>query len=194
LDAAPTIPDSLATPYKTKHGRTVYDKGGIEPDVITPDSMPSNILIALVFNNIIFDFSNEYAAKHDSIPPARQFRFSDAEYKQFADFAKGKDFEYKTETEELLKELKEIAEYEKYYAAIEPIYNAMIQKIEDEKSNEIYKFKEEISDFISNEIVARYYYQRGRIEHQLATDPDIKAAMEILLNANRYKSILSGKK
>ena len=195
LDVAPpVIPDSLATPYKTKHGRTVYDKGGIEPDVITPDSMPSNILIALVFNNIIFDFSNEYAAKHDSILPAKQFIFSDADYKQFADFAKSKDFEYKTETEELLKELKEIAESEKYYAAIEPIYNAMIQKIENEKSNDIYKFQEEISDFIANEIVARFYFQRGRIEHQLATDPDIKAAMEILLNSNRYKSILSGKK
>ncbi|MCL2245754.1 MAG: S41 family peptidase, partial [Lentimicrobiaceae bacterium] len=62
LGAAPHIPDSLATPYKTKNGRTVYDKGGIEPDIATPDSIPSNILIALVVNNVIFDFCNQYAA------------------------------------------------------------------------------------------------------------------------------------
>jgi len=194
LEAAPHIPDSLATPYKTKHGRTVYDKGGIEPDIITPDTIPSNILIALLLNNIIFDFSNDYAAKHDSILPAKQFELSDAEYRQFVDFVISKNFEYQTETEELLKELKEIAQNEKYYPAIESIYNEMIQKIEKEKSNDIYKFKNQLSEYIANEIVVRYYYQRGRIEHQLATDNDVQTAMEILLNTNRYKSILSGKR
>ncbi|MCL2167807.1 MAG: S41 family peptidase [Lentimicrobiaceae bacterium] len=194
LGAAPHIPDSLATPYKTKNGRTVYDKGGIEPDVTTPDSIPSNILIALLFNNIIFDFCNEYADKHDNILPANQFKLSDSEYKKFADYAVNKNFEYKTETEELLKELKEVAENEKYFPAIEPIYNEILKKIDTEKSNDIYKFQNEISDFIANEIVARYYFQKGRIENQLVTDPDIKLAMEILLDAKRYKTILSGKK
>jgi len=194
LEAAPHIPDSLATPYRTKHGRIVYDKGGIEPDIITPDSIPSNILIALVLNNIIFDFSNEYAAQHETILPANQFKLSETEYNQFADFVKTKHFEYQTVTEELLKDLKEIAKTEKYYPAIESIYNEMLKKIENEKSNDIHRFKNELSEFIANDIVARYYYQKGRIEHQLATDPDVKAAMEILLNTNRYKSILSGKK
>ena len=194
LGAAPHIPDSLATPYKTKNGRTVYDKGGIEPDVITPDSIPSNILIALVFNNIVFDFCNEYAAQHNSILPPRQFKFSDEEYQNFISYVKNKKFEYQTETEIMLKELKEIAETEKYFPAIETIYNEMIKKIENEKSNDITKFKDEISDYVANEIVNRYYFQKGRIEHQLSTDPDVKTAMEILSNSARYKSILSGKK
>ncbi|MCL1849896.1 MAG: S41 family peptidase [Bacteroidetes bacterium] len=193
LGVAPHIPDSLATPYKTRNGRTVYDKGGIEPDVITPDSIPSNILIALLFNNIIFDFCNEFAAKHDTILPPRQFKLSETEYQQFADYAKSKKFEYQTATEELMKELKDIAQNEKYFTAIEPVYNEIIKKIENEKSNDIYKFQNEISDFIANEIVARYYFQKGRIEHQLSTDPDVKLAMDILLDAKRYKAILSGK-
>jgi carboxyl-terminal processing protease len=194
LAAAPHIPDSLATPYKTKNGRTVYDKGGIEPDIITPDSVPSNLLIALIFNNIIFDFCNEYAAKHETILPANQFKLSDADFKQFVDYVKSKNFEYKTETEELLDELKEIAQSEKYFSAIESTFNEILKKIEKEKSSEILKFKNELSEYIANEIVARYYFQKGRVEHQLATDPDVKTAIEILLNSNRYKSILSGKK
>jgi carboxyl-terminal processing protease len=194
LEAAPVIPDSLATAYKTKNGRTVYDKGGVEPDVITPDSVPSNILLALLLHNIIFDFCNDFAAKHENIPPATLFKLSDAEYNQFTDFVKSKNFEYKTETEELLEELKESAQNEKYFAAIELTYNEIIEKIEKEKNNDVYKFKEELSDFIANEIVARYYYQKGRIEHQLTTDPDVKIAMEILLNPQRYKTILAGKK
>ena len=193
LGAAPHIPDSLATPYKTKNGRTVYDKGGIEPDIITPDSLPSNILIALVFNNIIFDFCNEYAATHDTIPPPRQFNLSSAEYQQFVDYAKNKNFEYQTITEEVLKDLKEIAKTEKYFSAIESVHNEIINKIENEKSNDIYKFRDEISDFIANEIIARYCFQKGRIEHQLYTDPDVKLAMEILLDTKQYKTILTEK-
>jgi carboxyl-terminal processing protease len=105
-----------------------------------------------------------------------------------------KKFEYQTETELMLKELKGIAESEKYFPAIESTYNEIIKKIETEKSNDINKFKNEISDFVANEIVSRYHFQKGRIEHQLVTDTDIKTAMEILMNSTRYKSILSGKK
>jgi len=194
LGAAPHIPDSLATPYKTKNGRIVYDKGGIEPDILTPDSIPSNVLIALVMNHIIFDFCNEFASKHDTILEPKQFKLSDEKYQQFADFARSKNFEYTTTTEELLHELKEIAQIEKYFPVIEPIYLDMLNKIENEKSNDIYTFKNEISEFISNEIVARYYFQKGRIEHQLNMDTEVKLAMEILLDAKRYKAILSGKK
>ena len=195
LNVAPVIPDSLATPYKTKNGRTVYDKGGIEPDILTPDSTPSNILIALVLNNLImFDFCNQYAAQHETILPAKQFKLSNAEYQQFVDFVKSKKFEYKTQTEVLLEELKDIAKSEKYYPAIESIYNEIAKKIENEKNSDMIKFQEEISEFIANEIVARYYFQKGRIEHQLTGDPDVKAATELLLNPNRYKSVLSGKR
>ncbi|MDR0207194.1 MAG: S41 family peptidase [Bacteroidales bacterium] len=194
LEAAPLIPDSLATPYKTKNGRTVYDKGGVEPDVVTPDSIPGNILFALVVNNIIFDFCNQYAADHEAIPPAKEFYLSENEFNQFMKFALGKNFEYKTATEELLKELKEVATEEKYFTAIEPIYNEIFNRIEIEKNNDIYKYKEELSEFIANEIVVRYYYQKGRIEHQLGTDPDVNTAIEILLNPAKYKGILSGKK
>jgi carboxyl-terminal processing protease len=194
LEAAPHIPDSLATPYKTRGGRTVYDKGGIEPDIVTPDSIPSNILIALVLNNIIFDFCNEYAAKHETILPAKDFKFSEDEFNQFAEFVKTKKFEYRTGTEELLRDFKEIAQYEKYFSAVESIYNEMIHKIDIEKNNDINKFKDELSEYIANEIVVRYYFQKGRIEHQLSTDPDVKVAMEILLNPARYKGILAGKK
>ena len=38
------IPDSLAVAYKTKNGRTVYDKGGVEPDVAVPDEVQPDVL------------------------------------------------------------------------------------------------------------------------------------------------------
>lgn len=187
------IPDSLATPYKTKNGRTVYDKGGVEPDVKTDDVIPHEILITLVVNNLIFDFANQYHQEHPKIAPAEAFNITPELYAEFLRFLQGKEYSYKTETETMLESLKEVAVTEKYYAEIEPLYIQLKSTLEKEKAKDLAKYQEEISQFLALEIVTRYYYQKGRIINQLSTDPDIKVAKEVLLDSKRYNSILSGK-
>lgn len=188
------IPDSLAVAYKTKAGRVVYDKGGVEPDVLTEDSLVSDILIALVSNNHIFDFANKYRAEHENIAPADKFTVDDALYAQFLDFLKDKDYSYKTATEEELEEFKKIAEEEKTFAALEPIYNQLKKKLEDEKSQDLQTYKNEICHYLASEIAVRYYYQRGRLMNMLKDDVDVATAKSILLDSNRYKELLSPKK
>lgn len=192
-NAAVHIPDSLATPFKTQNGRTVYDKGGVEPDVITKDSLVSNLLLSLILNNIIFDYANLYHANHDSIAAPDKFKFTDADYADFLNFIKDKDYTYQTETEKLLEKLKKTASDEQYFGAIEDTYEVLQKKIEEDKASDIQKFKEEISLYIASEIVAHYYYQKGRVIFQLSEDPDIAEAMKILLDSKRYQKILSGK-
>lgn len=184
------IADSLAVPFKTKNGRTVYDKGGIEPDVITPDVNASNILLALVLHNLIFDFANEYHANHTIIPPATEFSIDDDTYNDFIGFLKNKEYAYTTATEEALKELKETAEEEKYFSQIESLYNQLQEQIAKDKENDLITYKKEISEYLASEIVVRYYHQKGRIANQLSIDPDIKEAKEILNDLPRYRSIL----
>jgi carboxyl-terminal processing protease len=191
---APHIPDSLATPYKTKNGRTVYDKGGVEPDILTDEVTPSTILVTLVQNNIIFDFANQYRTKHDQLITADQFAVDETLFQEFLAFVKTKDFTYKTETENILAELILAAKEDHYFEAIQPQLDLLKTKIEQEKMNDLIKFKEEISQFLANEIVSRYYYQKGRIINQLSYDPDIKAAIKIITDNNQYNSILNGKK
>jgi carboxyl-terminal processing protease len=191
---APHIPDSLAVAYKTKNGRTVYDKGGVEPDVKTDEVEASTILVTLVQNNLVFDFANQYFVEHPTISPADQFVVDDQVYTQFLTFVKGKDFKYKTETEDLLEELITVAKQEKYYEEVNPLIEQLKTKIVQEKEKDLLKFKEEISQYLANEIVARYYFQQGRIINQLSYDPDIKMAKQILMDSVRYKSILTGKK
>ncbi len=194
LSAAPEIPDSLATPFKTKNGRVVYDKGGIEPDIITVDSMPSNILVSLILHNLIFDYANQYHAKHETLLPADQFVVTDVLYQDFLNFLKNKEYDYSTDSEILLEKLKEVAVEEQHFGVIEALYRQMKEKIETDKKQDIYKFKQEISLSLANDIVARYYYQKGRIVNSLASDLDIKEAKALLKNPTKYKSILSGKK
>ena len=184
------IPDSLAVAYKTRNGRTVYDKGGVEPDVITPDLVASNVLLSLVLNNHIFDFANQYHAEHTVIPPANEFTIDDDLYNEFVEFLKNKDYNYTTETEEVLKDLKESAELEKYFKDIEPYYNQMMEQIKKDKAADLQNYKEEICEYLASEIACRYYYQKGRISSQLSFDPDIKEAKNILNDQNRYRSIL----
>lgn len=187
------IPDSLAVAYKTKNGRTVYDKGGVEPDVISPDTVASNLLLALVLNNLIFDYATQYRATHATIPEAKDFRVNDEIYNDFIHFLKDKEYTYTTETEKVLEDLKEVAEDEQYFKDISALYDSMKKKIEEEKSTELQKYKAEISDYLASEIISRYYYQKGKYVDMLRCDPEISAAKDLLLNQARYKSILGQK-
>lgn len=188
------IPDSLAVAFKTKNGRIVYDKGGVEPDVLTADSIASDILLSLVTHNLIFDFANEYHSKHPQIAPADKFVVDDNLYNEFVSFLKGKDYSYKTATEEELDKLKSAADEEKSFQSIEPVYNQLKQKIQAVKEQDLVRYKQEISEYLASEIVVRYYYQKGRIMNLLSEDPDVNVAREVLLDHNRYNNILSPKK
>lgn len=188
------IPDSLATPYKTKNGRVVYDKGGVEPDVKTDEIEPSNILISLILNNLIFDFANQYHAEHQTIGEARQFTVDDALYDNFLHFLKDKEYDYTSQSEYILEELKKTAEEEKYFDAMKSLYDNILKEIETEKNNELLKFKGEVSEYLASEIVVRYYFNKGRIMNMLSHDPDILEAQKILHDTARYKKILSAKK
>ena len=185
------IPDSLAVAFKTQNGRTVYDKGGIEPDVPTPADYISSVLTALIFNNHIFDFANQYHADHTAIAPADQFVVDEATFNEFLNFVGNKDYAYTTETEEVMKDLKEAAEYDNYFEKIEPLYRQLEEQLEREKRADLQTHKKEICEYLASEIAVRYYYQKGRIINQLSIDPDINTAKEILHDRNRYNSILN---
>ena len=187
------IPDSLAVAFKTKNGRTVYDKGGVEPDVTTPDVEASNVLVSLVLNNLIFDFANQYHANHSEIPPAAEFTVDDNLYNEFVNFLKNKDYQYKTETEYVLDDMKEAAEADHYWEKIESLCNAISEKIKQEKASDLQTYKKEIAEYLASEIAVRYYYQKGRICSQLSIDPDIATAKEILNDNARYRTILKMK-
>ena len=189
-----TIPDSLATAYKTLHGRTVYDKGGVEPDVLTPDTLSSHILLSLVLNNLIFDFANEYRVKHDSIAKPEDFAVDDALYAEFCDYIKDKDYKYTTETEEFMKDIKAAAEDENLWEAIKSSYADMETALQKDKEKDLEKYRDEIANYIANEIIVRYYYQKGRIRHSLLFDNDLNAAKSVLLDSERYSKILTPQK
>jgi carboxyl-terminal processing protease len=188
------IPDSLAVAYKTKNGRTVYDKGGVEPDIAIPEETVPDVLSALIEEQAIFDFANDYRAKHETIAEADKFIVDDALYNEFLQYLKKNKYTYTTALEKKLEELKTTAEEEKSFSSIQNTYNQLKTQLENLKTQELTTYKADIARTLTQEIVSRYYYSTGKLINSLHHDRYIEEAKSVLLDPNRYKAILSPKK
>ncbi len=186
------IPDSLITAFKTQNGRTVYDGGGIEPDIKLKPLKFSNIAASLFSKFLIFDYANKFFRENPEIPPADEFIITDQIFDDFKNYISDKDYDYTTESEKTLKKLKKHAEKEKYFDAIQSEYETLKMKMKHDKDEDLNKYKDQINELLKIEIVTRYYYQKGKIIASIADDPEIKEAMEILENKTLYESILNG--
>ena len=187
------IQDSLRTAFKTKGGRTVYDGYGIEPDVFVEQEYTSPIIYSMVAKFLPFDYATEYAENHPSIPQPKDFEITDEIYDDFVKFLSDKDYSYTTLTESGIKSLLNDAEKEKCDSVVLEFLKRAEAEIENDKKNDLYKFKDEIKELLLSEIVVRYYNQKGRTEAMLKSDKTIEKAVEILSDKNKYDEIL-GKK
>lgn len=185
------VPDSLITAFKTRGGRIVYDGAGIMPDVKTTEDRLSNILLSLISKHHIFNFATDYYVKHPQVAPVQEFKLTEQEYAAFLDYIKDKNYDYKTASEIELENLKKDAEDEKTYGDIKTEYEALLAKMQSNKKDDLAKYKEEIKKYLEEEIVSRYYFQKGTVEYSLRTDKDVKEAERLLSDENKIKIILS---
>jgi len=185
-----TIPDSLIAEYTTKHGRPVYDGGGIVPDVqINPETV-SQITVELYSRFLVFDFATQYAILHDSITPPDRFSISDEDYEDFIQFIDSRKFDYNTQTENALKKLEEMAKKEKYFDRSKEEFRLLKEKLTHDKYKDLETFRDEILELLKEEIAGRYYYQGGKIHASLSHDEQLLRASEVLMDQDQYYSIL----
>lgn len=186
------IPDSLISEYKTRNGRSVFDGGGIDPDLKIENDLPGNITMSLYAKNILFDYATIFASKNATIGDARSFEITDEIYADFKTFVVGKEFEYSTQSSEKLSDLIKTAKYEGYYDKIEEQLNALETQLHGDREQDLETFNIEIKELLKDEIVSRYYYQTGRIEAGLENDPELSKAVEIASDKDAHTSILNG--
>lgn len=189
---AGTTADSLRKKFKTKNGRDVLDGKGIDPDVDIAEREFSKILISLISQHIIFDYATKFHRENQTISPAKTFKLSESFYNDFLNFTKSKEYSYSTSSMKEFELLKTTAQKEKYFEGTEKEFDALLKKLQPSKEADLIRFKAEISEFIESEIVGRYYYQNGKVEHSLSNDPFILKSIEILNDVKRYKGILNG--
>ncbi len=186
------IPDSLVHQFTTRHGRTVFDGGGIRPDVEVEQRDLSKMEISLITKNLVFDFATQYALNNDTIPPVDEYEVSDETFNQFSEFLQGKQWDYTTESEEKLEKLIEVAKEEDYYAQAESTLNELEKKMAHDKQQDLKRYENSIKERLEQEIAGRYYYQKGQIRAGLEEDKQLEKAVEISIDTNLYQDIIQG--
>lgn len=183
------IPESERAQFKTRNGRTVLDGGGIKPDVVLPYDTAAGVVKALLDQNIIFDYVTDFTLTHAKIDSIETFEFTD--FDGFAQYAKSKNFDYQTTTEKRLGELRDISAREGLLLSDE--ITGLENKVKAEKKSELDRNHDRILHEIEQDIVGRYYFQRGKVRKNLVNDPEVKEAVKLLNQPEQYRSILAGK-
>ncbi|PKP39895.1 MAG: hypothetical protein CVT98_00080, partial [Bacteroidetes bacterium HGW-Bacteroidetes-15] len=185
------IPDSLISEFKTQNGRIVYDGGGITPDIKHPFSSYSRIASVLYARNIYFDYATQFRVNNNAIASPDEFSLSNDQFTDFVSFIKTSDFKYQSQTEYVLNELINTAKQEKYYDLTSNLVDSLEAIIKSNPLRDIEFFRGEIKKLLEEEIVSRYYYQKGKVKRSINYDEVIPISIDVLLDKKRYSEVLS---
>ena len=188
--SAARVPDSLTHEFKTLHGRTVRDGGGLQPDSVIDWGKVSRLVYNVVRDNWSFDYATKYVAEHPKAPSVHDFMITDEIYSDFKASIDPKRFKYDKVMEDAMKQLREIADDEGYNdAETKAAFDALEKLLVHNLDKDLDTHRPEIEEYLGSEILSRYYYDRGKTAYALRTDKALKAAQEIL-NSPKYRQIL----
>jgi carboxyl-terminal processing protease len=188
--SAGIIPDSLKKEFSTTHGRKVFDGGGIDPDVKIESPPPAMVTQVLFREGLLFDFATQYAYAHATIPEARSFSLTEQEYQEFVTWSKTKTVTYESSLEAELTNLVALAKRERSYDDLKPQLDLIKARIAEGRKNDLINFKDQIKPLLEEEIVSRYYFEKGMVDSRFKNDNEVKKAMDVLHNQSEYKKIL----
>ena len=188
------VPDSLRKPFKTACGRTVYDGGGIAPDIEVVAPEYSRSVVSLVYNGIDGDYAIEYYKKNPQVAPPSQFRLTDAEYEDFVQYASKRDFDSRSATETMLDQMYKAAERDGFDKVYGSEIAALRDKVRMDKAAMLRLKKDEILPVIEQEIAVKYYYEAGGIEVTLRSDSQLDAVIDRWLAGEGVESWKKGQK
>ena len=169
------IPDSLTHAFKTLHGRTVRDGGGITPDFEVKAHKYSRLTYSIVLNGIVDQYAMKYVREHEALPTVEDFHF-DA-YDDFVAFAKDKEFDYRSSARALFDEMKKVLAEDGLSETMSGELAAMEKSLDMDKETFLRLKKDEIVPFIEEEIAVRYWFQEAGIKVRLRTDDQLKEAL-----------------
>lgn len=185
-----SVPDSLITAFKTRNGRTVFDGGGIDPDIEIEEHHLPPVVQSLTTQGFIFQYATIFHHDHEKIAVPVQFHLSEEEYEMFLKWLNKEGFTFKTNAEEDLLNLKSYSQKEGNWKVIEHAYKQLQDKIQKQKKSDIYRYKEDIVRLLEKEIVSRYYLEHGAIEAGFDEDPFIQKTIDILSSSEKYARVL----
>ncbi len=184
------VPDSLISEFETRNGRKVYDGGGIIPDIKMEEDDPGFIVKELMKENCIFNFVTHYIIDFTNISKPDKYELPDTVFTHFVDYLEHFDFDYETRREKMFQELVKVAKKEKYYNLAKEEFDELARKLQHDKNKDLFLFREEIEELLEEEIVSRFFYQKGRVQEALENDNEVDTSIVVLRDSSRYNQIL----
>jgi carboxyl-terminal processing protease len=186
-----SVPDSLKQAFKTTNGRTVYDGGGIEPDISVEKQELHPVVQTLHDQGFIFDYATQYANTYSAPSDPRTFSVTDQEYQQFLNWMKGRNYDYTSPLENKLITLQDLAKRERYYPDLKPQLEHLKNVIAENRKKELQLYKDQIKMILEQELMLRYFNERGSVETSFKYDNDLKKALDLLANTEQYRKVLN---
>lgn len=185
-------PDSLTNVFKTLHGREVRDGGGLTPDITLSWNEPSRILFNIVNDFWAFDYATKYAATHPTIPQPEVFEITDEIYEDFKKSIDPERFKYDKACEDMMKQLRSRVEIEGYLndetkAVIDTLQKLLVHDL----NHDLDTHRKDIAPYLADEILKRYYFDRGSQIYDLRSDIGVLRAIELFRNPEEYKKMLA---
>lgn len=171
------IPDSLTNEFKTASGRIVRDGGGITPDEIIEAPAYSRLMYSIVLSGVVDEYIMDYARNHESIAPPDEFYFNDDDFEEFINFAKTKEFDYRSKAKTHFDLMKKELEADGLTEAMKDEIAALEKAIEMDKEQVIRLKKDEIVPYIEEQIVTRYWFQQAGVKVRIRYDEQLKKAL-----------------
>jgi carboxyl-terminal processing protease len=101
-----------------------------------------------------------------------------------------KDVVYESETRKALNALEAAVERELYDEHMGETLESLKALVRDDKMSNLERYKSDIVDAINVDIVLRYAYASGAVQHTAAGDEVVAKAVELLLDEEEYERIL----
>lgn len=182
--------ESAPGEFYTLSGRSVKAAGGITPDVVLKEPAVPNLLFYLANSDILFDFATDYAHSHPTIAPVDDFVVNDSLYAAFKEAVKASDFKYDRQSEKALAALKEVAAFEGYLDEASETFALLEKQLSHDIDRDFEYFDQRIRELLADELVSRYYYQRGAIIQAIKSDSTVFCARDLLADSVAYRAML----
>ena len=182
------LPDSLRAAFKTRNGRTVYDGGGVLPDVLIDKDDNSQIVSSLRKKHLMFKYVSKYYKQLESKCDSNNCDFEDFDH--FKQYLVDEEFIHEGSSAHALNKLIAKAKKEKTYDAIKGQVNQINDALSSMQSELIEASKEDIMNFISQDLAGRKFFAKGLKKQALKGDADILRAVSILKDKSQYNEIL----
>ncbi|WP_115460739.1 S41 family peptidase [Winogradskyella aurantiaca] len=175
--------------FKTRNGRTVYDGGGVQPDIELEQTGLSPITKAIVKEQLVFDYATQYYYKNPEVDLG-SFALTDRDFKDFKSLIKSSNFDFNTKTEDALAILVDTAEEEDISSDISNSIKALEKELVNYKEKAIDENRNQLISLLTDEIIKRYYYSEGVYDYYTKNNAEVLKAADVLKNTSEYQNIL----